>query len=141
MEGQIKQKQLEALKAKKAGQKQKALRLCQEINQLKKQVISLTDRNNMLLKQQGTLDQVKGNQNFADVMKHTNDAFQQAQKWQDQNFQQIEDAIYTQKEIEQRNEELNELIKGESEEINEEVEDLYEALEENELMDATEKYE
>ena len=65
IEDQIKAKQQEALKAKKAGQKSKALRILGEVKSLKKQVIQISNYNTMLLQQMNNLSSTKINADMA----------------------------------------------------------------------------
>lgn len=67
LEKKVADKKKEALAAKNANQKDKAMRILTEVKNLKDQVTKISGYNTMLMKQQGNLDSVGIDNDMADI--------------------------------------------------------------------------
>lgn len=140
IETKIKAKTKVALAAKKKGQKSKAMRLLGEIKKEKQKVIKLSGYNTMLQKQMTNIDSIAIDTDMMDIIKDTNKVMEQQQQNQEQNMEILQDAIAINQEMEYNQEEINQLINTQNDEMNQDLEEEFDALDELDVLDAIDDY-
>ena len=88
----------------------------------------------------GIIDGQAQTNNMANIMKGTSDALKNAQKYQEENLEVIQDTMALNQEMQYNQDEINALLDQQNEQFNEGLDDELAELDDLDILDATENY-
>jgi hypothetical protein len=106
-----------ALAAKKAGQKEKAMRLLTSIKSSKAQITKMTGYNTMLMKRINDMDSMKTDIAMADIFKESNQILENQQQDIEEVMDVMQDAQALSQEINYQQDQINDMINQNTGEI------------------------
>lgn len=128
-----------ALEAKRAGNKEKALRYLTTIKTLKNDLVKISGYSTLIMKQISSLESTKNDNEIAEIIKSTSKHLEQAQRQQESNMEVFEEAAALNAEFEASQEQINDIIRQQTERITEGLEEEYAQLDELEMIEAMEE--
>lgn len=117
LEAKIAEQYKGALAAKKAGQKEKAMRLLTNIKSSKAQITKLTGYNTMMMKRINDMDAMKTDIAMADIFKESNQILENQQQDIEDVMDVMQDAQALSQEINYQQDQINDLIGQNTSEI------------------------
>lgn len=140
VDGKIADLTRQALAAKKAGQKDKAMRYLTQIKMHKNDLVKLSGYSTVITKQIASIESAKTDTQVADTMRLANTAIEHFNKEQEGNMEVFQDNAQLNDEFESNQEQINDILKAQTEKITDGLDEEYGKLDELEILDAAKDF-